>query len=166
MVSQSLHTRSIASLTCPCLVPDRHPSAIFSFPTPTSYSAPPNPTHNLAPFAQGSASELFKCVVKKPNVVQLEINDEMQSNARDVTTQFLAELRVYTTVTRHRNVCGFLGSIENVGMVLEFIEGRTLWDVIKAADSAPLPRAKKLDFHNQLLDGLTHLHSFRLSSGL
>jgi hypothetical protein len=52
----------------------RHPSAIFSFPTPTTYAAPPEPTANLAPFAQGSASELFKCVVKKPEVVQLEIN--------------------------------------------------------------------------------------------
>jgi hypothetical protein len=52
----------------------RHPSSIFSFPTPTTYAAPPNSTANIAPFAQGSASELFKCVVKKPEVVQLEIN--------------------------------------------------------------------------------------------
>jgi hypothetical protein len=52
----------------------RHPSSIFAFPTPTNYSAPPNPTANLAPFAQGSASELFKCVVKRPEVVQLDVN--------------------------------------------------------------------------------------------
>jgi hypothetical protein len=52
----------------------RHPSSIFSFPTPTTYAAPPNPTANIAPVAQGSASELFKCIVKKPEVVQLEIN--------------------------------------------------------------------------------------------
>lgn len=95
--------------------------------------------------------------------MQLEINDEMQSNARDVTTQFLAELRVYTTITRHRNIAAFLGSLENVGMVLEYIDGRTLWDVIK--EQPPLSRAKKVGFHNQLLDGLTHLHSFGLSHG-
>lgn len=108
-------------------------------------------------------------MVKKPNVVQLEINGEMQSNARDVSVQFLAELRVYTTLTRHRNICAFLGALENVGMVLEYIDGRTLWDVIKdstAPDTkTPLTRAKKIDFHNQLLDGLTHLHSFGLSHG-
>jgi hypothetical protein len=144
--------------------PPSHPSSIFSFPTPTSYSAPPHPTQNLLPFATGSASELFKCVVKKPNVVQLEINGEMQSNSRDVTVQFLAELRVYTTVTRHRNICAFLGALENVGMVLEYIEGRTLWDIIKDCEQ-PLTRAKKIDYHNQLLDGLTHLHSFGLSHG-
>ncbi|KAF7793984.1 hypothetical protein EIP86_005109 [Pleurotus ostreatoroseus] len=102
-------------------------------------------------------------MVKKPNVVQLEINGEMQSNARDVTTQFLAELRVYTTVTRHRNIAAFLGSLENVGMVLEYIDGRTLWDVIKEQPS--LTHAKKVNIHNQLLDGLTHLHSFGLSHG-
>ena len=143
--------------------PPTNPTAIFSFPTPTSYSAPPNPSQNLLPFATGSASELFKCVVKKPNVVQLEINGEMQSNARDVTTQFLAELRVYTTVTRHRNIAAFLGSLENVGMVLEFIEGRTLWDVMN--EKPPITRSQKIVFHNQLLDGLTHLHSFDLSHG-
>ncbi|KAF8915572.1 kinase-like domain-containing protein [Mucidula mucida] len=127
------------------------------------YSAPPNPTANLSPCAHGSASELFKCVVKKPDVVQLEINGEMQSNASDVTVQFLAELRVYTTVSRHRNICAFLGSLENVGMVLEYIDGRTLYDVVK--ERPPLTRSKKIDYHDQLLDGLTHLHSFGLSHG-
>jgi serine/threonine protein kinase len=106
---------------------------------------------------------LFKCVVKKPNVVQLEINGEMHSNAFDVTTQFLAELRVYTTVTRHRNIAAFLGSLENVGMVLEYIDGRTLYDVVR--EQPPLSRSQKIDYHNQLLDGLTHLHSFGLSHG-
>lgn len=147
----------------PVYNPPRHPTSIFSFPTPTAYSAPPNPTANLAPVAQGSASELFKCIVKKPDVVQLEINEEMQSNASDVTTQFLAELRVYTTVSRHRNITAFLGCLENVGMVLEYIDGRTLYEVIRPRPA--LTRKKKIDFHNQLLDGLTHLHSFGLSHG-
>ncbi|KAF9264143.1 kinase-like protein [Marasmius fiardii PR-910] len=149
----------------PVYNPPRHPTSIFSFPTPTSYSAPPNPTANLAPCANGSASELFKCIVKKPDVVQLEINGEMQSNASDVTVQFLAELRVYTTVSRHRNICAFLGSLENVGMVLEYIDGRTLYDVIVESETKKLSKAKKIDYHNQLLDGLTHLHSFGLSHG-
>lgn len=147
----------------PIYHPPRHPTSIFSFPTPTAYCAPPNPTANLAPVAQGSASELFKCVVKKPDVVQLEINGEMQSNATDVTVQFLAELRVYTTLSRHRNIAAFLGCLENVGMVLEFIEGRTLYEVVKARPE--LTRDQKVDYHNQLLDGLTHLHSYRLSHG-
>ncbi|EIN11406.1 hypothetical protein PUNSTDRAFT_124774 [Punctularia strigosozonata HHB-11173 SS5] len=140
----------------------RHPSSIFSFPTPTSYAAPPNPTAHLAPVAHGSASELFKCIVKKPEVVQLEINGEMQTNAGDVTTQFLAELRVYTRVARHRNIAAFLGCLEGVGMVLEWIDGRTLYDALREGALRP---AKKVDYHNQLLDGLTHLHSFRLSHG-
>jgi serine/threonine protein kinase len=101
--------------------------------------------------------------VKKPDVVQLEINGEMHSNASDVTVQFLAELRVYTTLARHRNICAFLGSLENVGMVLEYLEGRTLYDVVIARPE--LSRSQKIDYHNQLLDGLTHLHSYGLSHG-
>ncbi|KAF7305940.1 Protein kinase domain-containing protein [Mycena chlorophos] len=144
----------------------RNPNSLFSFPTPMGFQAPSgpsNPTASLSPCAHGSASELFKCIVKKPDVVQLEINGEMQSNASDVTVQFLAELRVYTTLARHRNICAFLGSLENVGMVLEYIDGRTLYDVVIARP--PLTPPKKRDYHNQLLDGLTHLHSYGLSHG-
>lgn len=157
------HKRQGSPPPSPIYNPPRHPTSIFSFPTPTAYSAPPNPTASLTPCARGSASELFKCVVKKPDVVQLEINDEMHSNASDVTVQFLAELRVYTTLSRHRNICAFLGSLENVGMVLEYLEGRTLYDVIIARPE--LTKKQKIDYHNQLLDGLTHLHSYRLSHG-
>lgn len=157
------HKRSNSPPPSPIYNPPRHPTSIFSFPTPTAYCAPPNPTASLAPCARGSASELFKCVVKKPDVVQLEINGDMHSNASDVTVQFLAELRVYTTLARHRNICAFLGSLENVGMVLEYLEGRTLYDVVIARPA--LTRTQKIDYHNQLLDGLTHLHSYRLSHG-
>ncbi|KAJ7723560.1 kinase-like domain-containing protein [Mycena metata] len=144
----------------------RHPNSLFSFPTPLAYTAPKgssNPTASLSPCAHGSASELFKCIVKKPDIIQLEINGEMQSNASDVTVQFLAELRVYTTLSRHRNVCAFLGSLENVGMVLEYIDGRTLYDVVIARPALTPPQ--KRDYHNQLIDGLTHLHSYGLSHG-
>ncbi|KAG6866367.1 hypothetical protein C0991_005288 [Blastosporella zonata] len=157
------HTRTESPPPSPIYNPPRHPTSIFSFPTPTAYSAPPNPTASMTPCARGSASELFKCVVKKPDVIQLEINGDMHSNASDVTVQFLAELRVYTTLARHRNICAFLGSLENVGMVLEYLEGRTLYDVVIARP--PLTEAQKVDYHNQLLDGLTHLHSYGLSHG-
>ncbi|THH06576.1 hypothetical protein EW146_g9570 [Bondarzewia mesenterica] len=143
--------------------PPRHPGSIFSFPIPATYCAPPNPTSSLAPIANGSVSELFKCIVKKPEIIQLEINDEMQSNANDVATQFLAELRVYTTVPRHRNLPAFLGCLENVGMVLEFVEGPTLYDFIK--EKRTLTPAQRKDLHNQLLDALTHLHASGLSHG-
>ncbi|TRM70267.1 kinase-like domain-containing protein [Schizophyllum amplum] len=147
----------------PIYRPPRHPSSIFSFPTPTAYAAPPNSTAGINPCATGSASELFKCVVKKPDIVQLELNGEMQSNASDVTVQFLAELRVYTTLPTHPNICAFLGCLENVGMVLEYIDGRTLYDVVIA--DPPLTAPQKVDYHNQLLRGLTHIHAYGLSHG-
>jgi serine/threonine protein kinase len=70
---------------------------------------------------------------------------------------------VYTTVPRHRNICAFLGSLENVGMVLEYIDGRTLYEVVIARPA--LTTRQKHDYHNQLLDGLTHLHASGLSHG-
>ena len=116
------------------------------------------------PCATGSTSELYKCIVKKPEVVQLEVNGELSTNASDVTTQFLAELRVYTSIGRHRNIVGFLGCLEGIGMVLEYVDGQTLLDVVRARPME-LDNARKVSFHNQLLDGLAHLHTHGLSHG-
>jgi hypothetical protein len=141
-----------------------HPTQLFQFPSPPAYSAPPNPTSHLLPIATGSTSELFQCVIKKPDVVELEINGELQSNVHDVRQQFLAELRIYRTVTRHRNIVAFLGCLEGLGMVLEYVDGSPLLDVIRNPQ-APLSPETKIDFHDQLLDGLAHIHSFGLSHG-
>jgi serine/threonine protein kinase len=149
-----------------------HPTQLFQFPPPPperappppAYSAPPHPTSHLAPIATGSTSELFKCVIKKPDVTELEINGELQSNIYDVRQQFLAELRVYRTVSRHRNIVAFLGCLEGLGMVLEYVDGSPLLDVIRKP-APPLERETKVDFHNQLLSGLAHIHSFGLSHG-
>ncbi|KAJ7677512.1 hypothetical protein B0H17DRAFT_1236663, partial [Mycena rosella] len=146
--------------------PPWHPNSLFSFPTLLTYTVPKGSSNHMAslsPCAHGSACELFKCIVKKPNIIQLEINGEMQSNASDVTVQFLAELCVSMTLSRHHNVFAFLGSLENIGMVLEYIDGHTLYDVVIAAP--PLSVPQKRDYHRQLMAGLTHLHSYGLSYG-
>ncbi|KZV88353.1 kinase-like protein [Exidia glandulosa HHB12029] len=152
---------STAPSSDPKLEAPPHPGLLFSQSTPRS--APTNPTALLSPFASGACSELFKCVVKKPEIVQVDINGELQTNAPDVTAQFLAELLVYTTVSRHRNIVAFLGSLEGVGMVMEYVEGRSLFQVLRQRPQ--ISRELKIDFHNQLLDGLAHLHSFGFSHG-
>ena len=57
----------------------------------------------------------------------------------------------------------FLGCLVGIGMVLEFLEGGTLYDYLK--QRAPSSRIRLRDFHNQLLDALTHLHAYGLSHG-
>ena len=78
--------------------------------------------------------------------VLLQVHRELRLNASDVTTHFLAEPRVYTTVSRYRNITTFLGCLQNVDMVLEYIDGRTLYEVIRRRST--LTRAQKIDFHN------------------
>lgn len=93
----------------------------------------------------------------------MEINGEIQTNAPDVLAQFLAELRVYSALrNQHRNFPAYLGSLEGVGMVLEFIEGTSLHRLLL---EGPPDQSSKINMHDQLLDGLTYLHSFGLSHG-
>lgn len=133
-------------------------------PHAMAYCAPPNATATLAPFAHGSASELSKSIVKNPSVIQLDINGEMQSNASNMTVQFLAKLQVYTTLSRHRDICTFLRLLENVGIVLSLVTAcRTLYEIIITRPS--LMPAQNFEYYNQLLDGFTHLNSYGLSHG-
>lgn len=170
------HDRPPVDVSPPHFHPPIHPSSIFVHHPPPSpspftshpqpafpFPAPQNPTARLLPFASGSTSEIFKCIVKKPDIVQMEINGEVQTNAPDVLAQFLAELRVYSALRcQHRNFPAYLGSLEGVGMVLECIEGTSLHQRLL---EGPLERSVKINMHNQLLDGLTYLHSFGLSHG-
>ena len=48
-------------------------------------------------------------------------------------------------------------------MVLEYVEGHSLFEVIRRRPQ--LSKPKKIDFHNQILDGITHLHSYGFSHG-
>ncbi|KDQ21610.1 hypothetical protein BOTBODRAFT_96383, partial [Botryobasidium botryosum FD-172 SS1] len=115
----------------------------------------------LIPFESGSSASLFRCVIKRPEPLRMEVNGDIHTNAPDVITQFLAELRVYRSVGRHHNIAGFVGCIPGVGMVLEQIEGQTLLPRIRAQP----PAAVRVSWYNQLLDGLAHIHSFDLSHG-
>jgi serine/threonine protein kinase len=67
-------------------------------------------------------------------------------------------------LSRHRNIAAFLGCLEGLGLVIEFIDGHTLYDAIRDTP-LPLTPERKVDYHNQLLSGLCHLHSFGLSHG-
>ena len=152
------------------------PTLLSRFPP---LPAPAHPTDLLQPFMTGSTSELFRAVVKKPAPIEIEINDELHSNASDVALQFAAELRVYSKVGKNTGFAAFLGCVEGLGMVLEWVDGRTLLDAVRGVpigksvhevDNSVLDAHKpsdrrKIKWYNQLVDALTHLHSFGLNHG-
>jgi len=152
------------------------PTLLSHFPP---LPAPAHPTDLLQPFTTGSTSELFRAIVKKPAPISIEINDELHSNASDVALQFAAELRVYSKVGKNTGFAAFLGCVEGLGIVLEWVEGRTLLDAVRGVpvgksvhemDNSELDAHKpsdrrKIKWYNQLVDALTHLHSFGLNHG-
>jgi serine/threonine protein kinase len=137
--------------------------------------APSHPTDLLTPFSTGSTSDLFRAIVKRPNPISLEINGELHSNAADVAIQFAAELRVYRQIGKHPGFVAYLGCVEGLGMVLEWVEGPTLLDVLRgpapANSKAVLPphknpsKKRRITWYNQLVDALVHLHSLGLNHG-
>ena len=152
------------------------PTLLSHFPP---LPAPAHPTDLLHPFTTGSTSELFRAIVKKPAPISIEINDELHSNASDVALQFAAELRVYRKVGKNTGFAAFLGCVEGLGMVLEWVEGRTLLDAVRGVpvgksvheveesvmDAHKPSDRRKMKWYNELVDALAHLHSFGLSHG-
>ncbi|KAF8315610.1 hypothetical protein DL93DRAFT_2033058, partial [Clavulina sp. PMI_390] len=111
---------------------------------------------DLAPFASGSSSSLFRTILKTPTLTQLYMHGSFQSNAPDVLRQFTAELRFFRTVTRHRNIVAFVGSLEGVGMLLEYVDGETIWKHLGRGH----PMSLRADWFNQILSAVCHIHSF------
>jgi hypothetical protein len=112
--------------------------------------------HDLAPYGSGSSSSLYRTVLKTPMLTQLYMHGSFSSNAPDVLRQFTAELRFFQTVRRHRNIVAFVGSLEGVGMLLEYVDGETLWKYLGKG----YPMSVRADWFNQILSGLSHIHSF------
>lgn len=152
------------------------PTLLSRFPP---LPAPAHPTDLLQPFTTGSTSELFRAVIKKPAPIEIEINDELHSNASDVALQFAAELRVYSKVGKNAGFAAFLGCVEGLGMVLEWVDGRTILDAVRGVpigksvhdvedsvlDAHKPSDRRKIKWYNQLVDAVTHLHSFGLNHG-
>ena len=111
---------------------------------------------DLAPHASGSSSTLFRTVLKTPTLTQLYMHGSFSSNAPDVLRQFTAELRFFQTVRRHKNIVAFVGSLEGVGMLLEYVEGETLWSHLGKG----IRSSVRADWWNQILTGVCHIHSF------
>lgn len=112
--------------------------------------------NDLPPYAAGSSSSLYRTVLKTPMLTQLYMHGSFSSNAPDVLRQFTAELRFFQTVRRHRNIVAFVGSLEGVGMLLEYIDGETIWKHLGRGH----PLSIRADWFNQILSGLCHIHSF------
>jgi serine/threonine protein kinase len=165
------------------------PEDILDLALRESSDGPPDPpalnrTTGLYPFNEdGASSQMFRCIVKRPHAdqpVSFSSNQEATTSTYtsnssapgaitvrpqsldDVVKQFAAELRVFRTIGIHKNVVRFFGVIEGVGIVLEEIDhGHTLLELLPTIwnDST------KVDWFNQILEGLAHIHKFGLSHG-
>ncbi|CAE6391784.1 unnamed protein product [Rhizoctonia solani] len=105
-------------------------------PSPTNDGFPTSPTVDLAP---GSSSTIHKTVLKRPAIATLHVDGTRVTNAADVARQFAAELRVLRTVAAagaHPNIVGFVGAIDGLGIVLEWIDGATLFERITLGRAA------------------------------
>ncbi|KAB5589384.1 Tyrosine kinase [Ceratobasidium theobromae] len=112
---------------------------------PHSNSVPPSPTHGSFPtdepatLAPGSSSTIHKTVLKRPAIATLHVDGTRVTNGADVARQFAAELRVLRTVAAagaHPNIVGFVGAIDGLGIVLEWIDGATLFERITLGRAA------------------------------
>ncbi|KAG8719104.1 hypothetical protein FRC08_003648 [Ceratobasidium sp. 394] len=98
---------------------------------PHSDSVPPLPTHeHQQTMLTPGSSTTHRTVLKRPVIATLHVDGTRVTNAADVARQFAAELRVLRTVTAtgtHPNIVGFVGAIDGLGIVLEWIDGQTLF---------------------------------------
>lgn len=149
------------------------------YPQPAPVPTPSQKLAGLTPWSAGSTSQIFKTVIKRPQLVQIYMNDQLHTNAPDVENQFLAELRAYQTAGPHSNIAAMLGCIEGVGMVLEQVDGDTLFERVLRRNAPPGARwggeeaqspirvntKLKIEWFNQLLEALCHVHKHGLSHG-
>ncbi|KAF8601858.1 hypothetical protein BDV93DRAFT_445189, partial [Ceratobasidium sp. AG-I] len=138
---------------------------------PHSDSVPSSPTGASTSFlAPGSSSTIHRTVLKRPAIATLHVDGTRVTNAADVARQFAAELRVLRTVAAagtHPNIVGFVGSIDGLGIVLEWIDGATLFEPVSAfrTGRAVVSEQERLVWCDEILSALCFVHSLGLTHG-
>ncbi|TFK40398.1 kinase-like domain-containing protein [Crucibulum laeve] len=127
--------------------------------TASSMSLPEEPWQE-----EGTTSLIFRMVLKRPDPSEAEFDGKTLSNAHNIATSYLSELRVLRTVSVHPNIVRFAGIIEGVGIILEQIDGVELQSKFPTSDDLAYPSpVSKIQWATGTMDALIHLHSFHLS---
>jgi serine/threonine protein kinase len=127
---------------------------------------PPHPDtrlDSLTPLASTESARLFRCVLKRPNFTWENFDGVWMSSGRMTEISFSNELRLLRTLRPHVNIVRFLGMVDDMGILLELVEGVQL--AVHLKPSSPIAHRTKAHWINQMIDALCHIHSFSLSHG-
>ncbi|TDL18967.1 kinase-like protein [Rickenella mellea] len=136
-------------------------AALSRFPiTPTP---PDRRLHSIPPLATTNGAVLFQCVLKRPTVEWLYLDGHWLCGAESMKETFARELRLLRTVKPHVNIVGFLGVVDELGLLIEKIDGVSL--ETRLYSGSPTSLHLKIYWVNQIIDALCHVHSFSLCHG-
>src|SRR5690349_24185360 len=96
-----------------------------------------------------------RVAIKEMSQAQLNTQELAQASAR-----FQQEAHMLGSLS-HRNLPHIYDSFSEQGhsyLVMDFIEGQTLYKLLKESDGQPLPVAQVLSYAQQLCDVLSYLH--------
>ena len=115
---------------------------------------------------RGGMSAVYQAVDTRVGNRQVAIKEMSQGHLSpdelvDATTRFQQEATLLSSL-HHRNLPRIYDAFSEQGrsyLVMEFIDGKTLLQMLKDSGGRPLPVGQVLDYASQLCDVLTYLHS-------
>lgn len=114
---------------------------------------------------QGGASDVYIAVVDDKRLVVLKTPRRAFAEAPELSTAFRSEARL-TARLRHPNIVEVQEILEDAGapvLVMEFLDGATLREIVEAAheQARPLAIREHLDIIRQVCLGLHYCHDLR-----
>ncbi|TDL22540.1 kinase-like protein [Rickenella mellea] len=133
------------------------------FPIMGTPIPPDRRLHTMLPLATTGGAVLFNCILKRPTVEWMFLDGQWLCGAESMKEAFSRELRLLRTVKPHLNVVGFLGVVDDMGLLIEKIDGFSL--DTRLYNRSTISLHLKTQWVNQIIEGLCHIHSFLLGHG-
>jgi serine/threonine protein kinase len=116
-----------------------------------------------APFAQGGAATVYKAMFDGQQVAikVTDLKGVPLKQRNDIQNSFMTELDLMCRLS-HPNLLHVYGAItedpSKLMLVMAFVQGGSLRDLLDKDHTTPLPTEQQLDFSIQLCRGMKHLH--------
>jgi len=121
-----------------------------------------------APFAHGGAATVYKAMFDGQQVAVkvTELKGVPLKQRNDIQNSFMTELDLMCRLS-HPNLLHVYGAISEdpskLMLVMAFVQGGSLRDLLDKDHATPLPTEEQLDFSTQLCRGMKHLHAKKVA---
>lgn len=112
---------------------------------------------------EGTVSSIIITIIKKPRITEINHNNEILNNKKDVKQCFENEIFALKSIKPHDNIVKFFGVLDINNIIIEYISNKNLYNIFD--NNIKIENNIKIKWANQIISAIVHIHNHGFSHG-